>query len=78
VLTCPARERPSNGAERKRELRRGGVAVEIEGGGAQNAGKERVRVGQLDDEGSGWVIDDVGDSQALKPKACRCAAMRSW
>ena len=36
----------------------------MKGGGAQNARKERVRVGQLDDEGSGRVLDDAEDSQA--------------
>jgi len=37
---------------------------ELKGGGAQNAGKERVRVGQLDDEGKRRVLDNAGDSQA--------------
>jgi len=45
------------------------MAVGIEGRGAQNARKERVRVGQMDDEGSGRMLDDAGDSQTSKPKA---------
>ena len=60
------RERPSKGAERKPDLRRGGMAVGIEGRGAQNGVKERVRVGQLVDDGGGRVLDDARDSQASK------------
>jgi len=51
---------------------------ELKGEGAENAGKEGVRVGQLDDKGSRRVVDDAGDSQPSKPQACRCAVMRSW
>jgi len=49
----------------------------LKGGAAQNAGKDRVRVGQLDDDVSGRVLKDAGDSQAAKPKAFRCAEKRS-
>jgi len=40
------RELPSKSAECKRDLRRGGMVVRMEGGGAQNGVKERVRVEQ--------------------------------
>ena len=42
------------------------VAWRSEMKGAQNVGKERVRVGQLDDDGSARVLDDAGDSEASK------------
>ena len=38
---------------------------ELKGGGAQNAGKERVRVGQLDDEGSAVVLIVCSRSNAF-------------
>ena len=54
------------------------VAVGIEGRGCTESGKRTLPRGQLDDEDCGRVLHDAGDSQASKPKACRCAAMRSW
>ena len=65
------RERLSKGAECKRDLRRGGMAVRIEGGVAQNGVKERVRVGKLDDDGCGRMLEDAGDRKTSK---LRCSA----
>ena len=58
-----------SGRRKAQSAGEGGMAVGIEGRGAQNARRERVRVGQMDDEGSGRMLDDAGDSQTSKPKA---------
>jgi len=47
------------------------MAVRIEGGVAQNEVKERVRVGKLDVDGCGRVLEDAGDRKTSK---LRCSA----